>query len=124
MKEISELPDLNWSDRAKRQIASAGGNKLIRMSQVAYRLGDVGVIGLVYQSFFSPPWLWFALAKGVTIRDLIDFRRMQDRIPRGTVVAVEEADETAYRFAAFYGFEDSGRLIESAGVNYIIMRKA
>lgn len=124
MKEIDRLPDLDWSDRAREQIELTGGDALVRASHVAYRLGNAGAIGLVYQSFFAPPWLWMALAKNVTIRDLIDFRRLQERIPRGTIAAVEDGDETAIRFAAFYGFVDSGQVVESAGLTYIIMRKA
>jgi hypothetical protein len=124
MKEIKHLPDLNWSDRARRQIAEAGGDALVQDSHVAYRLGNAAVIGLVYQSFFAPPWLWFALADRVTLRDLIDFRRMQDRIPRGTLTGVEDGDSTAFRFASFYGFVDSGITAEREGQFYIIMRKA
>lgn len=123
MKEISKLPQLDWSDRARKQIAEAGGDELVQASHVAYRLGNSAVIGLVYQTFFSPPWLWFALAKDVSFRDLIDFRRLQERIPRGTVAAVEDGDAVAIRFAAFYGFEDSGQIIESEGTVYILMRK-
>lgn len=123
MKAINQLPDLDWSDRAARQIAATGGDMLVRMSQVAYRLGNAAVIGLVYQSFFSPPWLWFALAKNVTLRDLIDFRRLQDRIPRGALTAIEDGDEVAFRFASFFGFADSGQSVEDNGILFVIMRK-
>jgi len=124
MKEIDRLPDLDWSDRAREQIALTGGDALIRDSHVAYRLGNAAVIGLVYPSFFAPPWLWMALARDISLRDLIDFRRMQERIPRGTLTGIEDGDEVAHRFAAFYGFVDSGQVVESAGLSYIIMRKA
>lgn len=123
MKEISRLPELDWCERAKAQMARTDGEALLRASQAAYRLGNAAVIGLIYQSFFSPPWLWFALAQDVTMRDLIDFRRMQHLIPRGALVAIEDGDEVAYRFAAFYGFTDTGTLSEQDGLTYTIMRK-
>lgn len=124
MKEINRLPDLDWTDRAQRQIEAAGGDAIIGMSQAAYRLGNAGVIGLIYGSLLSPPWLWFALARSVTMRDLIDFRRIQHLIPQGTLVAVEEADEVAYRFAKFFGFEETGQELEHEGQLHLLMRKA
>lgn len=123
MKAIKKLPDLRWSARAARQIESAGGDALVQCSHVAYRLGNAAVIGLVYQNLFSPPWLWFALAEDVSMRDLIDFRKLQDQIPRGTLTSVQDGDTTAIRFAAFYGFEDSGQIVEHEGLVYILMRK-
>lgn len=123
MKAIKKLPDLRWSQRARKQIDSAGGDALVECSHVAYRLGDAAVIGLVYQNFFSPPWLWFALAEDVSMRDLIDFRKLQDQIPRGTLTSVQDGDTIALRFAAFYGFEDSGQIVEHEGLVYILMRK-
>jgi hypothetical protein len=123
MKEINKLPNLDWTDRARRQIDAAGGNALINMSHVAYRLGNAGVIGLIYGSLLSPPWLWFALAKNVTMRDLIDFRRMQNLIPPGTFAAVEDADKVAYRFASFFGFVQTGHEVEHEGQLYLLMRK-
>lgn len=124
MKEISRLPDLEWTERAQRQIEKTGGDALLRMSHVAYRLGNAGVIGLIYGSLLSPPWLWFALARTATMRDLIDFRRMQELIPKHTLVGVEEADEVAFRFARFYGFEETGHTVEHEGVLHLLMRKA
>jgi hypothetical protein len=124
MKEINQLPDFDWTERAQRQIDTHGGNALLAASHKAYRLGNAGVIGLIYQSMFSPPWLWFALAKTATMRDFIDFRRMQELIPRGTLTAVEDGDEVAFRFARFYGFEDSGNSVEHEGQLHLLMRKA
>lgn len=124
MKEISRLPDLDWSDRAKQQIMTAGGDALVKSSHAAWRLGDAAVIGLVYESFFAPPWLWFALAKRVTLRDLIDFRRLQTRIPRGAMTAVEDGDAVAFRFASFYGFVDTGNVVEADGQLFLLMRKS
>jgi len=124
MSPISKLPSLDWTERAEKQILLTGGDELIAASQVAYRLGNAGVIGLIYTSYFSPPWLWFALAKTTRIRDLIDFRRTQDRIPRGTLTAVDEDDATAYRFATFYGFEQTGQTVDHEGILMLIMRKA
>lgn len=124
MKIINRLPDLDWTERAQRQIQLAGGDAIIAISQAAYRLGNAGVIGLIYSSLLSPPWLWFALARSVTMRDLIDFRRMQHLIPQGTMAAVEDEDEVAYRFAKFFGFVETGHQIEHEGQLHLLMRKA
>lgn len=124
MKTIKKLPDLDWTERAAWQIEANGGDEILRASQVAYRLGNAGVIGLIYTSYFSPPWLWFALAKTTRMRDLIDFRRMQHQIPRGTLTAVDDGDTTAYRFATFYGFEQTGHMVDHEGISMLIMRKA
>lgn len=124
MSPISKLPDLDWTERAAKEIALSDGDELVAASHVAYRLGNAGVIGLIYTSYFSPPWLWFALAKATRIRDLIDFRRMQHLIPRGTLTAVDEDDPTAYRFATFYGFEQTGQTVDHEGILMLIMRKA
>jgi hypothetical protein len=124
MTPINKLPDLPWTDRAQSQIDTYGGDALLAQSHVAYRLGNAAVIGLIYESMFSPPWLWFALAKSITMRDLIDFRRKQELIPRGTITAVEDGDDVAFRFACFYGFEDTGQFVEYEGCFYMMMRKS
>lgn len=121
MNRIESLPELEWSETAKRQIEAFGAS-VVQMSEVAYRIGDVAVAGLIYSTYTSPPWFWFALAKGVTMRHLIDFRRLQDRIPRGSLTGVEE-NTIAMRFADFYGFRRTGEIREHEGTHYNIMRK-
>lgn len=124
MKEIKELPAWDWSNRAKAQMLHYDAETMLQSSYVAYQLGTAAVVGLIYVSLLAPPWLWFALASEVTMRDLIDFRRLRDRIPTGALTAIEEDDEIALRFASFHGFVDTGRIIEAPEGNYIIMRKA
>ena len=114
---------MDWIERASKDMRLANGDELLAVSQVAYRLGNAGIIGLIYSSYFAPPWLWFALAKTASMKDLIDFRRKQDAIPRGTLTAVDDDDATAYRFAAFYGFEQTGQTIEYESALMLIMRK-
>lgn len=109
MKEIKGLPDLDWNEIAQREIIVTGAN-LVAQSDFAYQIGRVAIAGLIYSNYLAPPWFWFALAKGVTIRDLIDFRALREEIPRGSLTAICDEWPNAVRFAEFYGFEDAGEV--------------
>lgn len=122
MKAIDKLPDLDWSEIAKAEIALTGPD-LIRQSCVAYQLGNVAIAGLVYFSFTSAPLFWFALARGVTIRDLIDFRAQRELIPTGAFTMVDEDQPRSIRFAEFYGFEFTGETMDQLGHTYKIFRR-
>jgi len=122
MNPIDNLPDLDWNEIAKREIIVTGAN-LVARSDFAYQIGRVAIAGLIYYSYIGPPWFWFALAKGVTLRDLIDFRALREQIPAGALTAVCEEWPNAIRFAEFYGFEDTGNVRPNEGRVYKIYRR-
>jgi hypothetical protein len=80
MSPIDNLPNLDWNEIAQQEIIITGAN-LVAQSDFAYQIGRVAIAGLIYHSYVAPPWFWFALAKGVTLRDLIDFRALREEIP-------------------------------------------
>jgi hypothetical protein len=122
MNPIKNLPEMNWTAQARREIAITG-EQLLAMSDYCWRLGDCGVVGLIYTSLTSPPWMWMALTEDVRFRDLIDFRRMREMIPYGTLVAVDEDFTVGRRFAEFYGFEATPTLRKHKGVTYRTYRR-
>lgn len=122
MNRIDRLPDFDWSDRAKRQIETFGAD-LVKESNFAFAIGNVAVAGLIYVSFTEKPWFWFALARNVRFRDLIDLRRLQENIPPGSRTAVEAEDAVAIRFAKYYGFRETGGSFTHNNVDYVLMRK-
>ena len=122
MNPIDNLPDLDWNEIAKREIIVTGAN-LVARSDFAYQIGRVAIAGLIYYSYIGPPWFWFALAKGVTLRDLIDFRALREQIPAGALTAGCEELPNAIRFAEFYGFEDTGNVRPNEGRVYKIYRR-
>lgn len=122
MKMIKELPNLNWTERAKKQLEMTG-KELVEQSQVAFTLRDKVVVGLIYQNLFAPPWLWFLLAQGASFRELVDLRNSRDMIPVGTKTAVEADDDLALRFATYYGFTNLNEVIEFQGTDYFLMEK-
>lgn len=107
MSPISSLPNLEWNEIAEQEIIVAGAG-LVAQSDFAYQIGRVAIAGLIYHNYVAPPWFWFALAKGVTLRDLIDFRALREEIPKGALTAICEEWPNAIRFAEFYGFEYTG----------------
>lgn len=107
MSPIKQLPDLEWNEIAEQEIIVAGAG-LVAQSDFAYQVGRVAIAGLIYHNYVTPPWFWFALAKGVTLRDLIDFRALREEIPAGALTAIYEGWPNAVRFAEFYGFEYTG----------------
>jgi hypothetical protein len=123
MIPIDKLPSLNWTDNSAYEISEAGGDELLAQSDMAWQLGNLLIVGLIYYTLTSPPWMWFALTKDVKFRDLIDFRRIKDYIPKGTTTAVAEDFTTAQRFAEFYGFEFTGATQEYKGRSYLIYRR-
>lgn len=123
MTPIKGLPDLDWNEIAQQEIIVTGAN-LVAQSDFAYQIGRVAIAGLIYHSYIGPPWFWFALAKGVTLRDLIDFRALREQIPYGALTAINEGWPNAVRFAEFYGFEDTGELRLYGGKLHKIYRRA
>lgn len=107
MNPIDHLPNLDWNEIARNEIIVTGAD-LVAKSDYAFQIGRIAIAGLIYHSYTAPPWFWFALAKGVTIRDLIDFRALREEIPQGSLTAICEEWPNAIRFAKFYGFEDTG----------------
>lgn len=124
MTPIHKLPALNWTDNSAYEIHAVSGDELLAQSDFAWQVGNLFVMGLVYSTYTSPPWLWFALSKDVKFRDLIDSRRIKDYIPTGTLTAVAEDFPVAQRFARFYGFEETGERVEFTGRGYLIYRRA
>lgn len=122
MNPIDQIPELNWNAQARHEIAVTG-ESLLAMSDYCWRLGDCGIVGLIYTTLTSPPWMWMALSKDIAFRDLIYFRRMQEMIPYGTLVAVAEDYAVGKRFAEFYGFEPTPTLNEHRGVTYRTYRR-
>lgn len=122
MNPIDHLPNLDWNEIAQREIIVTGAD-LVAKSDFAYQIGRVAIAGLIYHNYIAPPWFWFALAKGVTIRDLIDFRALREQIPFGAQTAVYEGWPNAIRFAEFYGFEYAGSDRVLDGKTYKIYRR-
>lgn len=123
MSPIKGLPDLDWNEIARQEIIVTGAN-IVAQSDFAYQIGQAAIAGLIYHSYTAPPWFWFALAKGVTMRDLIDFRALREQIPLGALTAVYEGWPNAVRFATFYGFEDTGERRLYGDKPYMIYRRA
>lgn len=122
MTPIKKLPDFDWNEIARREI-SLTGESLVERSTFAYRIKNIAAAGLIYQSFLAPPWFWFVLAETTTMRDLIDFRRLQMLIPTGALTACDVTEPLADRFARFYGFEPTGEQREYCGRTYNIFRR-
>ena len=122
MNRIDSIPSLNWTDHAKREIALEG-EELLHRSDFVWKLGEAAICGLIYNVFTSPPWMWFAMSKDVTMGDLIDFRRLATMIPLGTLTGVDESLPVAIRFAEFYGFEETGSTHDYHGRRYKIFRR-
>lgn len=123
MNPIERLPNLDWNEIARQEIIVTGAD-IVAKSDFAYQIGRVAIAGLIYHNYISPPWFWFALAKGVTLRDLIDFRALREQIPHGSLTAVCEEWPNAVRFAEFYGFEDTGERRLCGDKLYKIYRRA
>lgn len=119
---ITGLPDWKWGSKARQEMVLTG-QALIDETDVMLQIGKVGVIGFVYQSFTSAPWMWFLLARGTTISDLLDLRRQSRKIPEGTITAVEASYKVGLKFAKLFGFVETGDVRDYFGRDYLIMRK-
>lgn len=104
---VKGMPAFEWTDHCAEEIILTG-EQLLEQSDFVWRIGHIALAGFMYNSFVNPPWMWFVLAKGTTISDLIDFRRLARGIPKGTLTAVAESFEVGMKFAKFYGFEETG----------------
>lgn len=122
MKPISEIPDWAWVAQAEKEI-KLGGTRVLERSCMAFAVGNVAICGLIQETLSNPPWFWFALAEGVTLRDLLDFRRLAELIPVGAQTAVEVGFTEGLRFARLYGFEEVGPEVEAEGVRLKVFRR-
>jgi hypothetical protein len=122
MNPIDQFPNLDWSEHAQEELLITDARELMMVTDFAWKIGNIAAIGLVYSSFAAPPWMWMIFAKGVTNRDLYDFRRKATLIPKGTLTAVKASFEMGLRFARLYGFEEAGDTVVK-GLDYKIMRK-
>lgn len=120
---ITGLPDWRWKAHSKQEIAMTG-LELVELSDFVWRIGNVAVAGFVHYSYTSPPWMWFVLAEGVSIGDLIDFRRLTTIIPKGTLTSVRADFAVGLRFAKLYGFTETGEVELYHDHDYKIMRKS
>jgi hypothetical protein len=108
---ILSLPDFDWNEQAQKEIA-LNAQQVLDQTTVMYQVGEVAVIGLIYRSLALPPWMWFALTKGVGFRQLVDFRMLARKIPYGTATSVAEGWVVGNRFAKFYGFVPTEQVIQ------------
>lgn len=122
MNPIDHLPNFDWNEIAQKEIILTGAN-LVAQSDFAYQIGRVAIAGLIYYNYIAPPWFWFALAKNVTLRDLIDFRALREEIPLGALTAINVTWPNAIRFAEFYGFVATGETRTFANAEYKIYRR-
>lgn len=122
IEPIKELPKFNWLEHSKREIALTGVDLLFQTTFM-WKVGNVAVVGFIYSNLLAPPWMWFALAKGITIGDLVDFRRLTKLIPSGTLTGIQADYKLGIRFAKIYEFEDTEHLREYAGIDYKLFRK-
>lgn len=122
IEQAYELPDWKWMAKSQQEMILTG-HGLIDQTDFMWKVGKVAVVGFVYQSLVSPPWMWFALAETVTVGDLIDFRRLARLIPKGTLTGVEAGFSVGLRFAKLYGFEEVGKETDYFGQSYKIMRR-
>ena len=123
MIPIKSLPDLPWTENSRNEIEAVGGNEIFRVTDYAWQLRNAVVIGLSYANFTSPPWMWFAFTHNVTFRDLIDLRRAQERLPKGTLTAVRKDFALGRRFVEFYGFAFTDIEHDVNGITYMIYRR-
>lgn len=122
MTPIKRLPELDWTDLAAEHIKMTGA-EIVEQSHCAYQIGNIAVAGLIYDNFLRPPWFWFALAKGASIADLLDFKRLIRFIPIGAQTAVDADNEVTLRFASVFGFADSGESFTVDDKTYKIFRR-
>lgn len=119
---VTALPNWQWMPNSEREINMTGA-QLCDMSDFVWRVGAVAVAGFIHMSYTSPPWMWFVLARNITIADLIDFRRLALLIPKGTLTAVAEDFPLGLKFAKVYNFVETGEVVEYPERRYRIMRK-
>lgn len=119
---ITALPNWRWNKQSQEELELTG-IELLKYSDLVWRFGSILVMGLIYSSFTSPPWVWFLLADDIKFSDLIDLRRVMHKIPRGSFTAVQSDFAVGLRFAKFYGFTDTGDSVHVHSRDYVIMRK-
>lgn len=123
MTPIKQLPDLPWTENSRWEIDEVGAATLFEVTDAAWRIEDLLVVGLIYENYLTPPWFWFALTTNIKFRDLVSFKDFEQKIPKGTRTAVAADFPSALRFAKFYGFTPTGEETERSGRKYLVFRR-
>lgn len=123
MTPIKTLPELDWTDQAKAEIASQPAD-FVANSDFAWQIDDLFIAGWYYPALSSPPWFWFAMTNkfaGMKLRRLYEY---QFRIPSGAETSVEAGWEVGDKFAKTFGFVPTGEIFTQNGVQYLKYRRA
>lgn len=122
MIQIETLPLLDWNTQALFEMEQFG-TSLVSQSTTMYQFGQAGVIGLIYQSLTSPPWLWAALTSGIDFPALRKFAELQKHIPSGTRTCIQAGYVAGERFAEFFGFVRTEDCFTMSGIAYNVFRR-
>lgn len=121
IEPTDHIPNLDWQDHFRHELEAAAD--VLAVSDFVGRIGNVASFGYIYYSLMAPPWMWFLLAKNVSFKDLIDFRRLAVQIPKDTKTTVRLGHDEGFKFAKFYGFVETDEVLTHRGVDYRVMRK-
>lgn len=99
MIRINSIPDLDWTEHAREEIAA--NPWLVARSEVAVRVDDALIAGLYYPVLCGPPWFWLAVTKGLRVRALF---ALVELLPPNCYTMVKQGWRVGDRFARFFGF--------------------
>lgn len=122
IEKIFTIPAWDWSENSKVE--------MIDMTEIVesatdfmWRVGNVAVVGFIHHTLLSPPWMWFLLNKDISVGDLLDFRRLTNMIPSGTLTGIKLGFVKGERFAELYGFVPTDVICEQGDLQYQVYRK-
>jgi len=115
IERVGKIPQLLWTQYSSKEFSEQDVGLIEEQSDFIWVVSldvPVAVAGLIYPSLINPPWLWFLLTHDFTSRQLSAFKfftKLMHYVPKGTLTGVDLEFDPGFKFAKFFGFEDTGQ---------------
>lgn len=129
IEEVDRIPSLDWSDWSWDEFRCGNASMMERRSLKMVEVRDddlpLFVLGLIYDSFTNPPWVWLLMTKDILgappslFRDLLETSLA---LPP-SLTFVNTLFTEGKRFLRFFGFEPVHKVTRYDGREYAIYRR-
>lgn len=129
IEEIESIPTLDWSDWSWDEFRCGNAAMMERRSlKMVVALDDalpLFVLGLIYNNFLSPPWVWLLMTKqmlGAPPSLFRDLREVSANLPP-SLTLVNTLFTEGKRFLRFFGFEPIDHVTRYDSREYEVYRR-
>lgn len=129
IKDVAVIPRLPWSSWSQEEFMCGNvammERRTVRMVQGSFDDDPLFILGLIYSSLTSPPFVWFLMTDAFFTNLLRNLRAMREAVmllpPAHALVNAQF--KQGCRFAEFFGFRCEGEVARVDGREYALYRR-